>query len=205
MVSKISVAFFLFLTISTTLRAQSRTQSATTNMAAVRKLLGAIFTEDQTRRQEYGKLEQQFGWGAKESQDGRAAIRQMNTRHLTTVDSLITQYGYPGKTLVGQPTNQVAFMVIQQSNNRATHEKYLAMIRESAMKGELDRASAAFLTDQVKVQKGEKQVYATQIRINNAGQRELYPVDDEADIEKLRKEMDLEPLPVYLRRMGVQK
>ena len=201
MIRTLAFTCLLVLTVSATLQAQS----ANTNMTAVRKVLGVIFTEDQTRRAEYGKLEQQFGWGAKESQDGRAAIRQMNTRHLKTVDSLITQYGYPGKALVGQPTNQVAFMVIQQSNNRATHEKYLAMIQESAMKGELDRASAAFLTDQVKVQKGEKQVYATQIRINNAGQRELYPVENETNVEKLRKEMDLEPLPVYLRRMGVQK
>ncbi len=196
---------FLFLVSLLLTTGLLRAQSANTNMTAVRKLLGTIFTEDQTRRQEYGKLEQQYGWGAKESQDGRSAIRQMNNRHLVTVDSLISQYGYPGKTLVGQPTNQVAFMVIQQSNNRQTHEKYLAMIMESAMKGELDRASAAFLTDQVKVQKGEKQVYATQVHINNAGQRELYPVENETDIEKLRKEMDLEPLPVYLRRMGVQK
>ncbi len=201
MIRIVSFTLLLILTIPGLLRAQT----ANTKMGAVQKLLGTIFTEDQTRRQEYGKLEQRYGWGAKESQDGRAAIRQMNTRHLTTVDSLITQYGYPGKTLVGQPTNQVAFMVIQESNNRATHEKYLAMIQEAAMKNELDRASAAFLTDQVKVQKGEKQVYATQIRINNTGQRELYPVENEADIEKLRKEMDLEPLPVYLRRMGVQK
>jgi hypothetical protein len=197
--------FLIILLTASTVTAWAQQPITNPNAGGIRNLLGAIFTEDQTRRQEYAKLEAQFGWGAKEAQDGRTAIRQLNTRQLKTIDSLITLYGYPGKNLVGQPADQVAFMVIQQSNSRVVHEKYLPIIQEAATKGELDRASAAFLTDQVRVERKEKQIYGTQIRINNAGQRELYPIENEADIERLRKEMDLEPLPVYLRRMGIQK
>lgn len=187
----------LLLTGSGSLLAQS------TN-AGLRTLLSRLYTEDQKLRKEYVTVEQQYGWGSKEAKDFRSRIGQANAAQLRVVDSLISKHGYPGRALVGQPLDQVAFMVIQQSNDRAVHEKYLPIVTEAAMKGQLDRASVAFLTDQVKVQKGEKQIYGTQVRINNAGGRTLYPIEDESNIDRLRKEMDLEPLSAYRKRMGVE-
>ncbi|WP_128546132.1 DUF6624 domain-containing protein [Larkinella soli] len=196
------VSTLLFCLINTALWAQATKSSVPS--ADVRKRLTQIYDKDQKERAAYDAIERQYGWGAKEAQDARQKLKDMDKQHLTEVEQIISQVGgYPGKSLVGQPLDQIAFLIIQHSTDRAVHEKYLPMIMEASRKGDLDKASAAFLTDQVKVQKGEKQVYGTQIRINNAGKKELYPVEDEGTLDQRRKDMDLEPLGAYLKRMGV--
>ena len=178
----------------------------TANLADVRKRLTQIYEKDQKERAAYDAVERQYGWGAKESQDARQKIKDMDKEHLGEVEKIIEQVGgYPGRSMVGQPLDQVAFLVIQHSIDRTVHEKYLPMLTEAAQKGELDKAGVAFLTDQVKVQKKEKQIYGTQIHINNQGQKDVYPVEDEVNLDQRRKQMDLEPMAAYLARMGVKK
>ncbi|GAB3253330.1 hypothetical protein GCM10027347_13060 [Larkinella harenae] len=179
---------------------------STANLADVRKRLTQLYEKDQKERAAYDAVERQYGWGAKESQDARQKIKDMDKEHLVEVEKIIEQVGgYPGKSMVGQPLDQVAFLIIQHSTDRAIHEKYLPMVTEAAQKGELDKAGVAFLTDQVKVQKKEKQIYGTQIHINNQGKKDVYPIEDEANLEQRRKQMDLEPMAAYRARMGVNK
>ncbi|GAA4405634.1 hypothetical protein GCM10023187_24210 [Nibrella viscosa] len=193
--------FILFLTVFFGSVVLAQPKTAPNNLRAQ---LTKIYNEDQQQRQEYAKLEQQYGWGSREAQAFRAKLKAMNDRHLQEVDQIISRQGYPGRSAVGQPLDQVAFMVIQQSTDKAVHQKYLPVVTEAANKGELDKASVAILTDLVRIQNGEKQVYGTQVRVNNQGQKELYPIEDQAGIDQRRKQMDLEPLDAYLRRMGVK-
>jgi len=199
-------ALMVLFTVSTGLaqRAQ-RTGKASASTTEVRTKLTKIYDMDQQERANYDQIERQFGWGAKETQDARRKVQEMDREHLAQIDQIIQQMGgYPGRSLVGQPLDQVAFLIIQHATDRSVHEKYLPIVTEAAQKGELDKASAAILTDQVKIQKGEPQVYGTQIRVNNAGEKELYPVEDMASLNERRKAMDLEPIEAYLKRMGVR-
>lgn len=201
---KIGFLFLLLCLCNGMLLAQ-RDQKASDN-ADIRRRLTQIYDKDQKERAKYDDLERQFGWGAKEAQDAREKIKAMDREHLKEVEQIMAKVGgYPGKSVVGQPLDQVAFLIIQHSTDRAVHEKHLPAITEAAKKGDIDKASAAILTDQVKVQKGEKQVYGTQIRVNNKGEKELYPVEEMADIDQRRKDMDLEPLAKYLQKMGVKQ
>ncbi|MFC5409519.1 DUF6624 domain-containing protein [Larkinella bovis] len=198
------LSLLILCLINTSVWAQA--PKSTANLADVRKKLTQLYDKDQKERAAYDAIERQYGWGAKESQDARQKIKDMDKEHLGEVEKIIAQVGgYPGKSVVGQPLDQVAFLIIQHSTDRTVHEKYLPMVTEAAQKGELDKAGVAFLTDQVKVQKKEKQIYGTQIHINNKGEKDVYPVEDEANLDKRRKQMDLEPMAAYLARMGVKK
>ncbi|MGA0555656.1 DUF6624 domain-containing protein [Larkinella sp. VNQ87] len=198
------LSLVLLCLISSGLWAQTPKSAA--NTAEVRKWLTQIYEKDQKERAAYDAIERQYGWGAKEAQDARQKIKDMDKEHLADVEKIIAQVGgYPGKSVVGQPLDQVAFLIIQHSTDRTVHEKYLPMFTEAAQKGELDKAGVAFLTDQVKVQKKEKQIYGTQIHINNKGEKDVYPIEDEANLDQRRKQMDLEPMAAYLARMGVKK
>ncbi len=42
-------------------------------------------------------------------------ITETDSLNLVKVEKIISKYGYPGKSLVGQPTNTAAFLVIQHS------------------------------------------------------------------------------------------
>jgi len=198
--------FFLSFLLLWWLPGAAQRNNRNVDTAALRGELTAIYDKDQKERAAYDETERRYGWGAREAQDARRQIQDMDRRHLRQIEALIDRLGgYPGRSLVGQPLDQVAFLIIQHSTDRAVHEKYLPLIREAAHKGDIDKASAAILTDQVSVQKGEKQVYGTQIRINGSGAKELYPVEDMTTLNQRRKEMDLEPIEVYLKRMGVKQ
>ena len=55
--------------------------------------------------------------------------------------------------------------------------------------------------DRILTREGKKQIYGTQLRLNQTTQRmELYPIDDEENVNARRAEAGLEPLAEYLKR-----
>jgi hypothetical protein len=57
------------------------------------------------------------------------------------------------------------------------------------------------LEDRILTREGNKQVYGTQLRLNQTTQRmELYPIEDEENVDGRRATVGLEPLAGYLKR-----
>jgi len=57
------------------------------------------------------------------------------------------------------------------------------------------------LEDRILTREGKKQVYGTQLRLNQTTQRmELYPIEDEENVDSRRAVVGLEPLALYLKR-----
>lgn len=75
------------------------------------------------------------------------------------VDSLIERYGYPGKSLVGESTNEVAWHIIQHSPHI---EKHYKLIKKASRQGEIPLSLYAKMKDRKLLQSGKKQVYGTQ-------------------------------------------
>lgn len=112
---------------------------------------------------------------------------------LPRVKALLQQYGYPGKSLVGVPTNEAAWHVIQHSPSITA---YLPMIRAAAEKGELPYWRYAQMLDRQLVQEGKEQLYGTQgsfftITDKSTGKQEtvsfIWPIKDPAHVNARRK------------------
>lgn len=58
-------------------------------------------------------------------------MQKRDSLNLIKVEEIIKQYGYPGKSLVGEPTNIAAWYVIQHSSKIGD---YLLMIEQEAKK-----------------------------------------------------------------------
>jgi hypothetical protein len=57
------------------------------------------------------------------------------------------------------------------------------------------------LEDRILTREAKKQVYGTQLRLNQTTQRmELYPIEDEVNVDSRRAAVGLEPLAEYLKR-----
>jgi hypothetical protein len=111
------------------------------------------------------------------------------------LDTLILNYGYPGKTLAGKEYT-IAFSIISAANLEYK-EKYLKLITEAADKGELDWSDVAFFVDKIKVAKKEKQVYCTQYKFDEQQRKLLYyPVEDPDRLNERRKKAGLEEVDV---------
>jgi hypothetical protein len=124
----------------------------------------------------------------------RQLLIQTDSTNLTRVRALIEQYGYPGKTLVGTPTNEVAFQVLQASTRLP---QYLPLLEQVAQQGEVPFRLYALMLDRHLMREGRAQVYGTQGRGYAAvdpatGQVEwkmfIWPVADPAHVNDRRKQ-----------------
>lgn len=119
---------------------------------------------------------------------------QTDSSNQVRMRAILKQYGYPGKSLVGTPTNEAAWSVIQHSQDIGT---YLPLIKTAAKRGELPFYLYGQMLDRQLMREGKEQVYGTQAMgysITNpaTGKREgqppfMWPIKDAAKVNELRK------------------
>lgn len=155
--------------------------------------------QDQHNRLLAQAADQRYGVN---SPQATAAMREqgpVDARLIRQVDSLVAIHGYLGKSKVGEYHKSVMFLVIQHNPD----EKYLPMLTAAADKGELYWSSVALLVDRVKTEKGEPQVYGSQSQVWFDGRKQLYPIEDEPNVNVRRAKIGMVPLEVYLQSFGI--
>ena len=126
-------------------------------------------------------------------------LLRTDSTNLVRVKQVLKQYGYPGKPLVGTPTNEAAWYVIQHS---PAIDQYLPLIKKAADKGELPFYLYAQMLDRQLMRAGKEQLYGTQAMgysvLNPAtGRREaqppfVWPIRDAARVNERRKKAGFE-------------
>ena len=124
-----------------------------------------------------------------ENWEKQIIIDSTNTQFIETVFS---KYGYPGKTLVGEKTSPIAWLVIQHAH-KTKIAKYLPLMKAAAAKGELDKHYVATMEDRYLMNKGEAQIYGTQGQdiITKKGEKLeiIWPISDFETINTRRKDV----------------
>lgn len=125
-------------------------------------------------------------------------MQKQDSLNLIKIESIIKQYGYPGKSLVGEPTNIAAWYVIQHSSKIGD---FLPMIEKEAKKGEIPFTNFATMEDRYLTQQGKEQIYGTQgqmkqITNKQTGKKEFFtyvsPIKDPAKVNERRKKAGFE-------------
>jgi len=111
------------------------------------------------------------------------------------VQQILKQYGYPGKSLVCEPTNEAAWYIIQHSD---AISQYLPLIKKAADRGELPFRLYAQMLDRQLMREGKPQRYGTQgmsySSTNRAtGRRQgqppfIWPIKDPAGVNERRRQ-----------------
>ena len=141
---------------------------------------------------------------------GREMMR-VDLSNLRRIEQIIGQYGYPGKTLVGEPTNVAAFYIIQHSPKI---KQYIPLIEAAARKGELPFYEYAKMQDRMLMHEGKEQIYGTQARnfgkMTKEGQLQqsplfVWPIKDPKNVNQRRKEAGFtDTVEEYVRRFGIE-
>lgn len=112
----------------------------------------------------------------------------LDTLNLMFIERVFTKYGYPGTTLVGQPTNEAAWNVIQHSSKIA---QYLPLIKKAAENKELPFSLYAIMLDRDLMRQGKEQIYGSQImgkkRKNGNFEMFVWPIQDPETVNERRK------------------
>lgn len=141
--------------------------------------------------------------------------KQLNTTDAANqarVRAIIQQHGYPGKSMVGAPTNEAAWYVIQHSDDIDT---YLPQIKKAARKGELPYYLYAQMLDRQLMRTGKPQLYGTQALSYNVtnpqnGQLEgqppfIWPIKNPAQVNERRQKAGFSTtVEANATRMGIR-
>ncbi|MFC5183688.1 DUF6624 domain-containing protein [Actinomadura harenae] len=129
-----------------------------------------------------------------EPQDAWADVRTDNTEWLKGV---ISEHGWPGASLVGEPGAEGAWLLAQHSDHDLEFQRScLEMLRQAVQDGEAKAWCLAYLTDRVRVAEGHQQVFGTQYT-DNAGSWEPYPIEEPGELDQRRAAVGLEPHAEY--------
>jgi hypothetical protein len=113
-----------------------------------------------------------------------------------TVFALLNKQGWPEG--LSEDANTAIFLVIDHADLSA-QKKYLPLVREQADRGVIKISLWATLYDRVLMYTGKKQIYGTQTKTffdksKGAQVFYLWPLEDPANVDRLREEVGLPPL-----------
>lgn len=133
-----------------------------------------------------------------------AAFRQyIDSTNLVYVERIIEKYGWPARSVFGSPANATVWLVVQHADIEV-QEKYFPMMHASVESNESSATELAYLEDRILMRRGKKQKYGTQVFYNSkTSKQELWPIEDEKNVNERRKGLWLEPLEKYAGYFGI--
>ena len=123
--------------------------------------------------------------------------------HQKRLEKMFDEHGFVGFNLAGEQGSHNFWLMVQHSDHAPEFQQEILTAMESEVaKGNAKASNFAFLTDRVRKNAGEKQVYGTQVTYNmDIGQAYPRPVEDSLNIDLRRKAIGLEPIEDYLNQL----
>jgi hypothetical protein len=161
------------------------------------------------------ELRKELADRVKEDQDARQAmigsktfnaefvkkVEEIDKRNTAWLKGAIDKHGWPGNSLVGEEGAHNAWLLVQHADrDRPFQKRCLELLKGAVRKGEAAGKDLAYLTDRVLVGEGKKQLYGTQFTLKD-GELAPSPIEDEANVDKRRKEVGLDTLAEYTKTM----
>ena len=134
--------------------------------------------------------------------DPKAAMeyRRIDTQNTERLRQILAEYGWPGKSLVGEQGAHDAWLIAQHADHDPAFQRQaLELLAEAAAHGEAKPRGLAYLTDRVRVNEGREQVFGTQMRPDENGLPIPAPIEDREGLDERRAEVGLEPFEQYVR------
>ncbi|USI99515.1 hypothetical protein MUG10_15865 [Xanthomonas prunicola] len=126
-------------------------------------------------------------------------LSEVDADNLRWLKDKFARYGFPTAESVGQQGIQDFWLLVQHADSDpAFQQTVLDVLIASSSTTSVKKADLAMLLDRVHLAQGKRQRYGTQFVRNEDGELVLQePVEDLANIDARRAQMDLMPLGIY--------
>ena len=111
--------------------------------------------------------------------------------------AIVKQYGWPGNDLVGQDGTSAAILIFMNAELALKKEMWPS-VEDAYRAGKASGPDYAVLLDDIRVSEGKPQVYGT----HDMERGRVYPIEDEANVNKRRAEVGLRRLAKYPKTRG---
>ena len=112
---------------------------------------------------------------------------------------IITTYGWPGRSLVGYEAAASAYLLIAHAVFDLPFQKMALEQMKKLPPCEVENMHLASLTDRIRLAENKKQLYGMMFEMKD-GTLVPKPIEDEANVDKRRAALGMQPLAEYLRR-----
>ncbi len=129
-------------------------------------------------------------------------LKSIHEKNNSRIKEIITQYGWPGFSLVGKEGSEAAWLIVQHAVlDTEFMSKCIPLLKEAIVQKEAEGWCLAYLQDRVLTMSGKLQIYGTQHDIDENGIAFPLPIEDPQKVERLRQEVGIEPLPIAAKRI----
>lgn len=171
---------------------------------SIKDTLQSIYQKDQEHRREVDRLARKYGGESEEVKQHWKITGKQDSVNLKRVQEILDEHGWLGAGVIGTQANSTLFLVIQHAN-KEVQEKYLPMMQTAVSQGKANPAHLAMLEDRISIQKGEKQMYGTQIgKDPDTGLFFVFPLEDPENVDKRRRKVGLGPFTQYVADFGIK-
>ncbi|HEX4839583.1 MAG TPA: DUF6624 domain-containing protein [Rhabdochlamydiaceae bacterium] len=135
------------------------------------------------------------------SEEEKATLSKIQTKHNPRLKEIILMYGLPGIRLVGLAGSNGFWLLVQHQDQDLEFQKQcLALFKEAVDKQDAEMQNYALLLDRVRKNEKLPQVYGTQFDFRD-GKCYLHPIEELENLEQRRLEAGLMPFESYLKNM----
>ena len=136
--------------------------------------------------------------------DDLEAFGQVDAENLPWLKKVITEIGWPGRSIVGDDGASAAWLLVQHADSDPAFQRQcLDLLTVAASHGEATKAQVAYLTDRVLLAEGKPQEFGTQATGRN-GQWVPRDLRDPGHVDQRRAAMSLGSLAGNLARITEQ-
>lgn len=108
----------------------------------------------------------------------------IDSANILYVEQILKTRGYPGKSMVGEPTHTTAWKVLQHSDKIG---EFLPVVKKAGKEGELPMDLVAMMEDRYLMNENKPQIYGTQGRVENNGSKFIWPIKNPESVNERRK------------------
>jgi hypothetical protein len=164
--------------------------------------LDTVYNDDQSGRLKLDSLQKIYGWKSEQVQSLVKTLQIQDSINLVKIKNIIDTHGWLGPDEVGKQGAQTIFLVIQHADS-LTQVTYFPLMQEAVKKGKARPKDLALLEDRILTDQGKEQVYGSQVKITETGKYEFFPIKDEANVNKRRADVGLQPLEEYAKYFDI--
>ncbi len=132
-------------------------------------------------------------------------MAELHRRHNAGLRAILTEHGWPGRSLVGEDGTAAAWLLLQHAILAPDLMREALPLVEGAVQiGELEPKYLALVVDRIRSLEGRPQLYGTQHDWDTEGEMSPRPIEDPERVDERRRGVGLEPLEENTHRLRVQ-
>lgn len=122
-------------------------------------------------------------------------MAEVHRRNAEKLEAMIEQYGWLGKSLVGEDGADAAWLILQHAIGQPKlQRRCLPILQEAVERGEAEPAHAAYLEDRICFFERRPQRYGTHFDWDENGQMSPYLLENPERVDEYRQAVGLSPL-----------